>query len=100
MLAIARGLMSKPRLLLLDEPSLGLAPILVQEIFRQLHQLNREGVTMLLVEQNARQALLLARRAYVFQTGEIVRSGIARELLKDPFVQEAYLGRRRQVGGR
>ena len=98
MLAIARGLMSKPRLLLLDEPSLGLAPILVQEIFRQLHQVNREGVTMLLVEQNARQALLLAHRAYVFQTGEVMRSGGARELLKDPFVQEAYLGRRRQVG--
>mgnify|MGYP000344960266 CR=1 FL=1 len=96
MLAIARGLMSRPRLLLLDEPSLGLAPILVQEIFRALRDINRAGTTILLVEQNARQALLLAHRGYVLRTGTVVLGGEARSLLADPEVQAAYLGQRRR----
>ncbi len=94
MLAIGRALMSRPRMLLLDEPSLGLAPILVKDIFVTLKEINREGTTILLVEQNARQALDLAGRAYVFQTGSIVLSGPSRELLANKQVQEAYLGSR------
>jgi branched-chain amino acid transport system ATP-binding protein len=92
MLAIGRAMMSKPRLLLLDEPSLGLAPLLVKEIFRTIKTLNQRGVTVLLVEQNAKQALLLAHRAYVFQTGKVIKEGKARDLLNDPEVKEAYLG--------
>lgn len=95
MLAIGRGLMSRPKLMLLDEPSLGLAPLLVQEIFRVIKEINDEGVTILLVEQNARKALSVANRAYVLETGDIIREGSGMELLKDPVVQEAYLGARR-----
>jgi branched-chain amino acid transport system ATP-binding protein len=92
MLAIGRALMSKPRLLLLDEPSLGLAPILVQEIFNIVRQLNNDGTTVLLVEQNAAVALAICHRAYVLQTGEIVLSGSGRDLLQNEMVRAAYLG--------
>ena len=92
MLAIARALMAKPRLLLLDEPSMGLAPILVQEIFRTLVEINREGLTILLVEQNVRQALKIAHRGYVIETGRIVLSDSGAKLLGNPKVVEHYLG--------
>lgn len=92
MLAIARALMARPRVLLLDEPSLGLAPIIIKEIFKELRRINEEGVTILLVEQNARQALLLSHRAYVLQTGRLILSGSSRELLANPEVEAAYLG--------
>lgn len=92
MLAVARGLMSHPRLLLLDEPSLGLAPLVVQEIFRAISELRNQGVTILLVEQNARAALRLADRAYVLESGRIKLSGLASELLEDKELQAAYLG--------
>ncbi len=92
MLAIARSLMSRPRLLLLDEPSLGLAPLLVRTIFRTLAALKEQGVTLLLVEQNARAALALVDRAYVLRTGLVVASGDAEELARDRQVVEAYLG--------
>jgi branched-chain amino acid transport system ATP-binding protein len=92
MLAVARALMGKPRLLLLDEPSMGLAPLLSQEIFRKLKELNRRGLTILLVEQNVRQALKIANRAYVMENGKIVLSGPSAELLDNPKVIEAYLG--------
>ena len=93
MLAIGRGLMSLPRILLLDEPSLGLAPILVLKIFETIEQLNREEVTILLVEQNAHRALDIARRGYVMETGTITLSGERDELLDNEFVKKAYLGR-------
>jgi branched-chain amino acid transport system ATP-binding protein len=92
MLAIGRGLMSRPRLLMLDEPSLGLAPILVREVFKIITQINDRGVTVLLVEQNVRQALEVAHRGYVLETGQIVRAGPARDLLEDPEIKRAYLG--------
>lgn len=92
MCAIARALMARPRVLLLDEPSLGLAPLLVQQIFEIIGRLNREGVTVLLVEQNANAALNLAHRGYVMETGRITLSGPADALLADPKVREAYLG--------
>jgi len=92
MLAIGRALMSRPKLLLLDEPSLGLAPNLVTEIFRIIHDINKEGVTVLLVEQNANRALEIANRAYVLETGVVVLEGSGQELLHDPKVKEAYLG--------
>ncbi len=92
MLAIGRALMSRPKLLLLDEPSMGLAPIVVQLIFEVIHEINARGVTCLLVEQNARAALALARRAYVMESGQITLSGSAAELADDPKVVEAYLG--------
>lgn len=92
MVAIARGLMARPRLLLLDEPSLGLAPLLVQEIFRKLEEVHREGVGILLVEQNAFAALSIANRGYVMETGKLALGGPAGELLHDPRVQAAYLG--------
>ena len=92
MLALARALMARPRLLLLDEPSMGLAPLVAQEIFRKLKELNREGLTIFLVEQNARQALRIADYAYVMENGEIVLSGTSAELLDNPKVIEAYLG--------
>ncbi len=92
MLAIARGLMSRPRLLMLDEPSLGLAPILVREVFRIIRQINTEGVTVLLVEQNVRQALEIAHRGYVLETGRIARAGTASDLLQDTEIKRAYLG--------
>ena len=92
MLSIGRALMSNPRLLLLDEPSLGLAPIIIRDIFKELKRINEEGVTILLVEQNARQALLLSHRGYVMQTGRILMEGAASDLLKNPDVEAAYLG--------
>ncbi len=93
MLAIGRALMSRPKLLLLDEPSLGIAPILVQEIFHEIDRIRREdGTTILLVEQNARMALKLADRGYVIETGRIVHQDQADALLDDPKVREAYLG--------
>lgn len=94
MLAIGRALMAEPKLLLLDEPSLGLAPLLVREIFRTIQTVNRQGVSILLVEQNARMALRIAHRAYVMETGRIRMSGSAMELRQDPQVQQAYLGGR------
>ena len=92
MLAIGRALMAKPRVLLLDEPSMGLAPLMVQEIFRILKQINATGLTILLVEQNVRQALKIAQHGYVLETGKIVLSGTGTELLDDPKVIGAYLG--------
>lgn len=92
MLAIGRALMSRPRILLLDEPSMGLAPILVQQIFRIIREINAQGTTILLVEQNAQAALQVANRGYVLETGNIVLSGAAWDLLADPQVAEAYLG--------
>jgi len=92
MLAIGRALMARPRLLLLDEPSMGLAPIVVQGIFRTLREIHAGGLTIFLVEQNVRQALKIAERAYVLENGRIVLQGSGRELLDEPRVQEAYLG--------
>lgn len=92
MLAIARALMARPRLLLLDEPSMGLAPLLVQDIFKTLRALNQHGLTIFLVEQNVRQALKIADYTYVMENGRIVLSGASRELLDDPKIIEAYLG--------
>ncbi len=92
MLAIGRSLMCAPRLILLDEPSLGLAPLLVEQIFETIGNLRKHGVTILLVEQNARQALAIADRAYVMETGKIVLSGNAAELQTNPQVEQAYLG--------
>lgn len=92
MLAIARALMSRPKLLLLDEPSLGLAPIVVKQIFQTLRELAQAGMTIFLVEQNANHALRLSNRAYVMVTGEIRMTGSGQELLADPQVREAYLG--------
>jgi branched-chain amino acid transport system ATP-binding protein len=98
MLAIGRALMAKPQVLLLDEPSMGLAPKLVQQIFSIIQEINRRGTTVLLVEQNAQQALQIAHRAYVLETGEIVKSAPARDLLDDPEVRAAYLGGDRGAG--
>ncbi|MEJ2887198.1 ABC transporter ATP-binding protein [Actinomycetospora sp. OC33-EN06] len=92
MLAIGRALMSRPRLLLLDEPSMGLAPQFIAQIFRVIEEINSQGTTVLLVEQNATQALGLAHEAYVLETGEVTRSGTGAELLADPTIQDAYLG--------
>jgi branched-chain amino acid transport system ATP-binding protein len=92
MLAVGRALMSRPKLLLLDEPSMGLAPMLIQQIFTIITEINEQGTTILLVEQNAQQALARAHRAYVLETGRIVKSGTGAELLHDPSVKEAYLG--------
>ena len=92
MLAMARGLMARPRLLLLDEPSLGLAPLMVAKIFEIIRRIAEAGTTVLLVEQNARAALRLARRAYVMETGRIVMEGRADRMLQDPRVRAAYLG--------
>lgn len=92
MLAIGRALMARPKVLLLDEPSMGLAPILVRQIFDIISEINRRGTTVLLVEQNATQALAMADRAYVLETGCVVKTAPARELLTDPVVRAAYLG--------
>jgi branched-chain amino acid transport system ATP-binding protein len=92
MLAIGRGLMSKPKILMLDEPSLGLSPLLVSTIFGIIRQINEEGTTILLVEQNVHHALRVAKRAYVLENGEIVKSGPAQEMLQDEQVCRAYLG--------
>ena len=92
MLAVARALMVEPRLLLLDEPSLGLAPLVVRAVFRTIRELKEAGTTILLVEQNAHQALRIADRAYVMETGSIVMEGAGRDLLGDPAIRAAYLG--------
>jgi branched-chain amino acid transport system ATP-binding protein len=92
MLAMGRALMASPRLLLLDEPSMGLAPILVDEIFAIIRRINEAGTTILLVEQNAFKALGLAVRAYILETGQVIKSGLAHELMGDPTVKAAYLG--------
>ena len=92
MLAMGRALMSKPKLILMDEPSMGLSPIFVNEIFDMIVKLHEEGVTILLVEQNANKALRIANRAYVLETGEIRMEGQARDLLTDPRIKKAYLG--------
>lgn len=92
MLAIGRGLMSDPKLLLLDEPSLGLAPILVQQIFKIIKEINKQGVAILLVEQNARKALAISQRGYALETGNITISGFSSELKDNKKIQEAYLG--------
>jgi len=92
MLAIARALMSAPRLLLLDEPSLGLAPTMVETVFRVIAEIRRQGVTVLMVEQNAALALRMADRAYVMESGRIVLEGAARDLLDNADVRRAYLG--------
>lgn len=92
MLAIARGLMANPKLILLDEPSMGLAPVLVEQIFDIIHDINQQGTSVLLVEQNAQMALCIADRAYVLETGNIVLQGDAQEVLKNPKVIDAYLG--------
>jgi len=92
MLALGRGLMARAKLMLLDEPSMGLAPLLVQDIFRVIRQVNAEGTTILLVEQNAHMALEVAHRAYVLETGNIILEGTAKEVAKNPNVIKAYLG--------
>jgi branched-chain amino acid transport system ATP-binding protein len=92
MLAMARSLMSHPKLLLLDEPSMGLAPILVEQIFEIIREINKQGVSILLVEQNAKMALSIADRAYVLETGTVVLQGDAKEVMENPMVTEAYLG--------
>ncbi len=92
MLGMGRALMSKPKLMMLDEPSMGLAPILVQQIFDIIEALNKEGTTILLVEQNAQMALSIADRAYVLETGKIVNTGTGKDLLNDDSVRKAYLG--------
>jgi branched-chain amino acid transport system ATP-binding protein len=94
MLAIGRALMARPKVLLLDEPSLGLAPIIIKDIFNELRRINEEGVSILLVEQNAKQALLLSHRTYVLQTGRLLKEGLSKDLLADQEIKAAYLGTR------
>ena len=93
MLAVARALMSRPKLIMMDEPSLGLAPLIVRDIFQIIREINKQGVTILLIEQNANMALHTANRGYVMETGEIILSGPGHELLENPVIQEAYLGK-------
>jgi branched-chain amino acid transport system ATP-binding protein len=95
MLAVGRALMSKPKILMLDEPSLGLAPLIVQQIFDIIREINNSGVTVLLIEQNANMALKTADLAYVIETGEIVLSGTGKQVLENPTVREAYLGKKK-----
>jgi branched-chain amino acid transport system ATP-binding protein len=92
MLAIGRALLSRPELLMLDEPSLGLAPLLVEQIFQVIQEINRRGMTILLVEQNVHHALAIARRGYILETGRVVKTGRGQDLLNDPQVKTAYLG--------
>ena len=92
MLAIGRALMQRPKLLLLDEPSLGLAPLIVRKIFQIIREINAEGTTIFLVEQNAHMALAIAHRGYVLQTGQVIKTDLAANLLEDPDVKKAYLG--------
>ncbi|WP_075619041.1 ABC transporter ATP-binding protein [Paenisporosarcina indica] len=94
MLAIARALLSKPKLLLLDEPSMGLAPLIVADIFKLIREIKNNGTTVLLVEQNAKQALKVADYGYVMETGKVIFNGEAKDLLEDPRIVEAYLGKR------
>ena len=95
MLAVGRAMMSRPKLLLMDEPSLGLAPLIIKNIFAIIQLLNKEGITVLLIEQNANMALKVAHRAYVLETGNIVMTGTGKELLADPKIAAAYLGKKR-----
>ena len=95
MLAVGRALMSRPKLLMLDEPSLGLAPLIVQQIFSIIQDINKAGVTILLIEQNANMALKIADLAYVIETGHIVLKGSGEELLQNETVREAYLGKKK-----
>ena len=95
MLAIGRALMARPKLLLLDEPSMGLAPLVVADIFKVIQEINQDGTTVLLVEQNVRQAIKIAHYAYVMETGRIVLHGKAEDIANDPRVMEAYLGGRK-----
>ena len=97
MLAIGRAIMSKPKLLILDEPSLGLAPVLVKVIFKAIREISKSGVTVLLVEQNAKAALKLANRGYVLELGKITHSGSSEALLTSEVIQEAYLGKKKEV---
>jgi branched-chain amino acid transport system ATP-binding protein len=99
MLAVGRGLMSRPRILMMDEPSLGLAPMVVRDIFAIIRTLNQEGITILLIEQNANAALRAANYGYVLETGRIAMSGTGLELLENQRVREAYLGKRREQQG-
>jgi len=92
MLAVGRALMAKPKMILMDEPSMGLSPLLVKEIFSIIREVNKKGITILLVEQNAKMALSISNRAYVMETGKITMEGDAGELLKDDRVKKAYLG--------
>jgi branched-chain amino acid transport system ATP-binding protein len=92
MLAIGRSLMARPKVLLLDEPSMGLAPMVISQIFKIISEINKQGTTVLLVEQNAQQALTRSDRAYILETGKVTRSGVARELLADDSIRAAYLG--------
>ncbi|MDT5266701.1 MAG: branched-chain amino acid transport system ATP-binding protein, partial [Mycobacterium sp.] len=92
MLAIGRALMARPKVLLLDEPSMGLAPMVISQIFKIISEINSQGTTVLLVEQNAQQALTRSDRAYILETGRVTRSGVARELLADDSIRAAYLG--------
>ena len=92
MLAVGRALMAKPKMILMDEPSMGLSPLLVKEIFKIIQEVNRQGITILLVEQNAKMALSISDRAYVLETGTISIQGNAADLLKDPRIKKAYLG--------
>ena len=92
MLAMGRALMSHPKILLMDEPSMGLSPLFVSEIFKIIEDVNKQGVTILLVEQNAKKALSIANRAYVLETGKIVKEGAARDLLNDECIKKSYLG--------
>lgn len=92
MVAIGRALMAKPKLLMLDEPSLGLAPLVVRELFRTIESINKEGISILLVEQNVKHSLRLAHRAYIMETGRIVREGEGENFLEDPQIRAAYLG--------
>ena len=94
MLAIARALLSKPKLLLLDEPSMGLAPLIVADIFKMIREIKENGTTVLLVEQNAKQALKVADYGYVMETGKVIINGEAKSLLEDSRIVEAYLGKR------
>lgn len=98
MLAVGRALMNRPKLLLMDEPSLGLAPLIVQSIFAIIREINEHGVTILLIEQNANMALTTANYAYVLQTGNIINQGTGRQLLEDEGIRTAYLGKKRQSG--
>ena len=96
MLAVGRALMSRPKIMMMDEPSLGLAPLIVQGIFDIIKEINNQGVTILLVEQNANMALKIAHYAYVLETGTITREGTGQELLNDESIKEAYLGKKKE----
>lgn len=95
MLAISRGLMAKPRILMLDEPSLGLAPVIVNEVFKIIEDIRSRGTTVLLVEQNANKSLAICDYAYILETGNVFKQGLGSELLSDPEIAAAYLGKRK-----